>query len=220
MSTEVRIPTLGESVTEGVIVRWIKGEGDTVAVDDPLLELETDKASVEIPAEVAGVLTLLKKEGETVEVGDVVARIEDGAGKQPKKEGKTPAQEDEKRKASEAATPEAAPQEVQAPKPSPQAPKPPSPSLHPVPLLRTAAVVPERVVALAHGLAEADVLRTLDEIEAFLRVAGDAVEQRPERTARGETHVLDGLIAQQLQHDELIGRHLRHALGQRQGMFL
>jgi len=134
MSTEVRIPTLGESVTEGVIVRWIKGEGDTVAVDDPLLELETDKASVEIPAEVAGVLTLLKKEGETVEVGDVVARIEDGAGKQPKKEGKTPAQEDEKRKASEAATPEAAPQEVQAPKPSPQAPKPPSPRGEDLPL--------------------------------------------------------------------------------------
>jgi 2-oxoglutarate dehydrogenase E2 component (dihydrolipoamide succinyltransferase) len=61
MPTEVRIPTLGESVTEGVIVRWIKADGDTVAVDDPLLELETDKASVEIPAETAGVLSIAKQ---------------------------------------------------------------------------------------------------------------------------------------------------------------
>jgi 2-oxoglutarate dehydrogenase E2 component (dihydrolipoamide succinyltransferase) len=82
MPTEVRIPTLGESVTEGVIVRWIKHDGDAVAVDDPLLELETEKASVEIPAVAAGVLSIVRKEGETVQVGDVVARIEtDGAGK-------------------------------------------------------------------------------------------------------------------------------------------
>src|SRR5215831_17985827 len=76
MPVEVRIPTLGESVTEGVIVRWLKAEGDTVKVDEPLLELETDKASVEIPAESGGVLAILKKEGETVQVGDVVARID------------------------------------------------------------------------------------------------------------------------------------------------
>jgi len=101
MATDVHIPTLGESVTEGVIVRWIKGDGETVAVDDPLLELETDKASVEIPAEVAGVLSILKQEGETVAVGDVVARIEiDGTGKKPKAETKHVA---------ESAAPEASP---------------------------------------------------------------------------------------------------------------
>jgi 2-oxoglutarate dehydrogenase E2 component (dihydrolipoamide succinyltransferase) len=79
MAFEVRIPTLGESVTEGVIVRWAKHEGDTVAKDEVLLELETDKASMEITAEEAGVLHIVKHEGETVVVGEVVARIEIGA---------------------------------------------------------------------------------------------------------------------------------------------
>jgi len=80
MPVDVRIPTLGESVTEGVIVRWVKREGEPVQTDDLLLELETDKASVEIRAEQSGVLHVLKQEGETVNVGDVVAQIAgDGA---------------------------------------------------------------------------------------------------------------------------------------------
>lgn len=79
MAIEVRIPTLGESVTEGVIVRWMKTDGEAVQVDEPLLELETDKASVEIPAEGAGVLKILKAQGEKVQVGDVVGQIEAGA---------------------------------------------------------------------------------------------------------------------------------------------
>src|SRR5437762_7161444 len=78
MPIEVRIPTLGESVSEGVIVRWMKADGAAVQRDEPLLELETDKASVEIPADIAGVLRILKAEGATVQVGDVVARIEEG----------------------------------------------------------------------------------------------------------------------------------------------
>jgi len=83
MPTEipVRIPTLGESVTEGVIVRWMKAEGDAVQRDELLLELETDKASVEIPAEAAGVLRILKPEGAAVQVGDVVAHIDAGDAK-------------------------------------------------------------------------------------------------------------------------------------------
>jgi 2-oxoglutarate dehydrogenase E2 component (dihydrolipoamide succinyltransferase) len=75
---EVRIPSLGESVTEATIARWAKNDGDTVGPDDVLLELESDKATTELPAERAGVLRILKKEGETVVPGDVVARIEDG----------------------------------------------------------------------------------------------------------------------------------------------
>jgi 2-oxoglutarate dehydrogenase E2 component (dihydrolipoamide succinyltransferase) len=78
---EVRIPSLGESVRQGVIARWIKQNGDTVAVDDPLLELETDKATVEIPATASGTLEIVKAEGETVEVGTVVAKIAEGAAK-------------------------------------------------------------------------------------------------------------------------------------------
>jgi 2-oxoglutarate dehydrogenase E2 component (dihydrolipoamide succinyltransferase) len=80
MAYEVRIPTLGESITEGVILGWRKKDGEKVGPDDVLLELETDKASVEIPAGASGVVRVLKKEGDTVQVGDVVARIEEGAG--------------------------------------------------------------------------------------------------------------------------------------------
>src|SRR6202158_4257960 len=84
MAIEVRIPTLGESVSEGVIVRWIKADGEAVKTDEPLLELETDKASVEIPAERAGVLRIVKPEGSPAQVGEVVARIEeDGAPARP-----------------------------------------------------------------------------------------------------------------------------------------
>ena len=84
MAVEVRIPSLGESVSEGVIARWLKENGEVVAVDDALLELETDKATMEIPAEAAGRLEILKPAGETVEVGAIVARIADGAAWQTK----------------------------------------------------------------------------------------------------------------------------------------
>lgn len=77
MAVDVTIPTLGESVTEGVVVRWIRADGETISEDEPLLELETDKASVEIPAPATGIVRVLKAEGETVRVGEVVARIEE-----------------------------------------------------------------------------------------------------------------------------------------------
>ena len=79
MTLDVRIPSLGESVSEGVITRWIKQNGDAVAADDALFELETDKATMEIPAEAAGRLEIITAAGETVAVGAVVARILDGA---------------------------------------------------------------------------------------------------------------------------------------------
>jgi 2-oxoglutarate dehydrogenase E2 component (dihydrolipoamide succinyltransferase) len=78
MAFEVQIPPLGESVTEGTISRWARKDGEPVKKDEVLLELETDKAGMEIAAERAGVLRILKPEGATVNVGDVVARIEDG----------------------------------------------------------------------------------------------------------------------------------------------
>src|SRR5262252_6090793 len=76
MSFEVRIPPMGESVSEAVIGRWIKHDGDLVAADDPLLELESDKANMELAAESAGVLKTLRNAGDTVKEGDVVALIE------------------------------------------------------------------------------------------------------------------------------------------------
>src|SRR3954453_21069030 len=70
MPTSVSLPALGESVTEGTVTRWLKQVGDTVAVDEPLLEASTDKADTEIPSPVAGViLEINAAEDETVEVG-------------------------------------------------------------------------------------------------------------------------------------------------------
>lgn len=82
MAVNVVVPAVGESVQEGMIHKWHKQDGDQVAMDDVLLELETDKATVEIVAESAGVLKQLRKQGETVKVGDVLATIDAaGAGK-------------------------------------------------------------------------------------------------------------------------------------------
>src|SRR6187549_4196201 len=70
MATEVTLPALGESVTEGTVTRWLKQVGDQVAVDEPLLEVSTDKVDTEIPSPVAGTLLEIKaEEDETVEVG-------------------------------------------------------------------------------------------------------------------------------------------------------
>ena len=79
--TEIRVPTLGESVTEATIGKWFKQPGDAVAVDEPLVELETDKVTIEVPAPAAGVLSeIAAKDGETVAVGAVLGQIKDGVG--------------------------------------------------------------------------------------------------------------------------------------------
>jgi 2-oxoglutarate dehydrogenase E2 component (dihydrolipoamide succinyltransferase) len=79
--TEIRVPTLGESVTEATIGKWFKHPGDAVAVDEPLVELETDKVTIEVPAPAAGVLgEIAAKDGETVAVGALLGEIKDGAG--------------------------------------------------------------------------------------------------------------------------------------------
>ena len=76
MSDHVQMPALGESVTEGTITRWLKSEGDQVEVDEPLLEVSTDKVDTEIPSPVAGtLLEILVEEDTDVEVGTVLARI-------------------------------------------------------------------------------------------------------------------------------------------------
>ncbi len=80
MATEVTVPTLGESVTEATVGEWLKQPGDSVAADEPIASLETDKVAVEVPSPVAGVLAEFAVElGATVEVGAVIARIEEGA---------------------------------------------------------------------------------------------------------------------------------------------
>ena len=80
MATEIKVPALGESVTEGTIAEWLKQPGEAVAVDEPIASLETDKVAVDVPSPVAGVMSQHKVAvGDTVEVGAVIAIIEDGA---------------------------------------------------------------------------------------------------------------------------------------------
>ncbi|HRY25824.1 MAG TPA: E3 binding domain-containing protein, partial [Geminicoccaceae bacterium] len=97
MSGEIRVPTLGESVSEATIARWLKKAGDTVSVDEPLVELETDKVSLEVPAPVAGVLAeIMAEEGSDVEVGALLGVIEEGAAAPAKKAEAAPAAKAEK----------------------------------------------------------------------------------------------------------------------------
>ena len=103
MATEIRVPTLGESVTEATIGKWFKQAGEAVSADETLLELETDKVTLEVPAPAAGTLSeIAAKEGDTVEVGALLGMIAEGgeaASAAPKKEAGS-----EARKAAETAT--------------------------------------------------------------------------------------------------------------------
>ena len=82
MATEIRVPTLGESVTEATVAQWFKKPGEAVAVDEPLVELETDKVTIEVPAPAAGILSeIIVSDGETVEVGALLGEIGEGGAK-------------------------------------------------------------------------------------------------------------------------------------------
>ena len=123
--TDIRVPTLGESVTEATIGKWFKKAGDAVAVDEPLVELETDKVTIEVPAPAAGVLAeIAAKDGDTVAVGALLGQIKDGAGAAPA--------------AKTAAPPAAAakPAPAAAPAPAPTAAKPAPADVPPAPSVR------------------------------------------------------------------------------------
>jgi 2-oxoglutarate dehydrogenase E2 component (dihydrolipoamide succinyltransferase) len=119
---EIRVPTLGESVTEATIGKWFKKPGDVVAVDEPLVELETDKVTIEVPAPAAGVLTdVAVKDGDTVAVGALLGAIKEGAGAVPT--GR-PDQKTERPKAIGAGPEEIAPKDKAPPAEAPPPPKP------------------------------------------------------------------------------------------------
>ena len=81
MTTEIRVPGLGESVTEATVAKWLKSQGDSVRIDEPLVELETDKVTVEVPAPSAGVLSeILVTPGSTIAVGAILGMIGEGTG--------------------------------------------------------------------------------------------------------------------------------------------
>jgi 2-oxoglutarate dehydrogenase E2 component (dihydrolipoamide succinyltransferase) len=115
MATEIRVPALGESITEATVGKWYKQAGDAVAADEPLVELETEKVTVEVPAPASGVLSaIMVKAGDTVAVGSVLGAIGEGDGKA--KPAPAPAK-------AETAAPQPAPQ----PSPAPTPVKPPEP---------------------------------------------------------------------------------------------
>jgi 2-oxoglutarate dehydrogenase E2 component (dihydrolipoamide succinyltransferase) len=165
MSESVNLPALGESVTEGTVTRWLKQVGDRVEIDEPLVEVSTDKVDTEIPSPVAGVLEqILVNEDETAEVGAPLAVIGDGAGSG---ESAAPAQEAPAEEApAEASAPAAqeAPAEAAAPEQT-AAPEPAEPS--------AAQAAPDghevTLPALGESVTEGTVTR-------WLKAVGDAVE--------------------------------------------
>src|SRR5262245_37036010 len=79
MPVEIKIPSVGESINEGTIARWLKRDGTAVRAGEPVLELETEKATTEVPAPASGTLVVAVPEGKTVSIGAVVGRIQEGA---------------------------------------------------------------------------------------------------------------------------------------------
>jgi 2-oxoisovalerate dehydrogenase E2 component (dihydrolipoyl transacylase) len=133
MATTIKMPQLGESVTEGTIERWLVKEGDTVEQYDPLFEVVTDKVNAEVPAEIAGTVTkILVPDGETVAVGTPVAEIDaDGAGAGAEEAPAEPEPESAQPEAAADAGQQAVAQQEQAPATEEPAPEPPEPTPEP-----------------------------------------------------------------------------------------
>jgi 2-oxoglutarate dehydrogenase E2 component (dihydrolipoamide succinyltransferase) len=121
MATEIRVPSLGESITEATVGKWFKQVGDSVIADEPLVELETDKVTVEVPALASGVLSeIVVKTGDTVPVGALLGAIGEGAGKAKPSMASAPVETGEAAKPAPAAA-SAPPSPAEMPKPRPQA---------------------------------------------------------------------------------------------------
>ncbi|NIJ13504.1 2-oxoglutarate dehydrogenase E2 component (dihydrolipoamide succinyltransferase) [Saccharomonospora amisosensis] len=167
MAYSVTLPELGESVTEGTVTRWLKQEGDTVQVDEPLLEISTDKVDTEVPSPVAGTVSkIVAREDETVEVGAELAVIDDGTG--------------------DAGAPAAAPRATAEPAQAPSAPAEPEPPRQPEPA-PTAQAQPQQPAPAAQpqaGQAEGTPVRlpelgesvTEGTVTRWLKQVGDTVQ--------------------------------------------
>jgi 2-oxoglutarate dehydrogenase E2 component (dihydrolipoamide succinyltransferase) len=169
MATEIRVPTLGESVTEVTVASWFKQPGEMVTAEEPLVELETDKVTQELPAPVGGVLKeVIAKEGDTLEIGALLAVIDETA-----TAGAAPA-----------ATPEtAAPAPAQAPAAAPAAAKPASTALSPAvrKLVDENNIDPEAVTGSGKDgrLTKGDVLAYMEHAGKPAAAGGPAGSARP-----------------------------------------
>ncbi|MGW5923444.1 2-oxoglutarate dehydrogenase, E2 component, dihydrolipoamide succinyltransferase [Nocardia fluminea] len=158
MAFSVQMPALGESVTEGTVTRWLKQEGDTVEVDEPLLEVSTDKVDTEIPSPTAGVLSkIVAQEDDIVEVGGELGVISDA--------GEAPATAPEPA----AAPAEAEPAPEPEPEPAAQAPAAEAPAPAAAPAASAASGTPVKMPELGESVTEGTVTR-------WLKAVGDSVE--------------------------------------------
>ncbi|MFD3464242.1 2-oxoglutarate dehydrogenase, E2 component, dihydrolipoamide succinyltransferase [Nocardia fluminea] len=158
MAFSVQMPALGESVTEGTVTRWLKQEGDTVEVDEPLLEVSTDKVDTEIPSPTAGVLSkIVAQEDDIVEVGGELGVISDA--------GEAPATAPEPA----AAPAEAEPAPEPEPEPAAQAPAAEAPAPAAAPAASAASGTPVKMPELGESVTEGTVTR-------WLKAVGDTVE--------------------------------------------
>jgi len=200
---DIRVPTLGESVTEATVSRWLKNEGDAVKVDEPLCELETDKVSVEVPSPVTGMLAQIKvKAGETVKVGAVLGSVTEGAAGAKGKAPAAPSAPPPQKPAAPAPQPEQraapAPQERSAPPPPPPQDRPAS-NGHDGPALMPSAgraavengVDPNDVQGTGRGgrVTKADVLSALEAKARSGGNSGVAVHAGPRPRAALEERV-------------------------------
>ena len=140
MAVEIKLPVLGEGVDSGTVAGVLVATGDTVEVDAPLIELETDKAVIEVPASEAGVVASLPvKAGDTVAVGQVIATIEPASPPAPEAPAEEPAAEQPRRQAPPPPVPERPAVQTAPPAPSPPGPPPARPPAAPAPSARTPA---------------------------------------------------------------------------------
>src|SRR6516162_424543 len=167
MAFSVQMPALGESVTEGTVTRWLKQEGDTVELDEPLVEVSTDKVDTEIPSPAAGVLTkIIAQEDDTVEVGGELAVIGDASeGGAPEAPAQAPSQPEP-----QASPEEKAPQEPE-PEPAPAAPTraEPAPAAPAPQASSSGGATPVLMPELGESVTEGTVTR-------WLKKVGDSVQ--------------------------------------------
>jgi len=190
MATEIKVPTLGESVTEATVGQWFKREGDAVARDEPLVELETDKVTIEVPAPIAGRLEQITvRDGETVGVGALLGMLAEGAGAAAGDAGAKPASGNSGPKAATATAPALAPAaSAAAPKPAAEPPQAERPEEAPTPgyemppapsarkLMEERQVTPESVAGSGKRgqVLKADVLEALARAPAEVPAAPQA----------------------------------------------
>ncbi|BCJ36244.1 dihydrolipoamide acetyltransferase component of pyruvate dehydrogenase complex [Actinocatenispora thailandica] len=209
MPTSVTMPQLGESVTEGTVTRWLKQEGDRVEVDEPLLEVSTDKVDTEIPSPAAGVLSrIVVPEDETVDVGAELAQISGDGESAPTQQAAEPPQPPASQQ-SEPAQPEPAQSEPAQSEPAPQAPaQPAAPPAQPEPAAEAPAPsggaaegTEVAMPALGESVTEGTVTRWLKQVgesvevdEPLLEVSTDKVDTEIPSPAAGT--VLDIKVQQ------------------------